>query len=198
MIGEANEVLAGATLPVFEFWVEGVSPLLQNSPQGMKGTDDSLGRKKIPAPEEEAATKAYRLDDGTLYVPTRAFRSAIKEAAKGRRIGKGYATTLVKGGVFEPTEVTPLVHPVTGEVIRDYDVFVARAVVQGNGVQRARPRIPEWGAKVYLEIDAEALAPEHVEELLAIAGRTVGVGDWRPQKDGSYGRFRAELVGEVG
>lgn len=192
-----EEMLANATLPVFEFWVEGVTPLLMNSPHSMGGGDDSLGRKKIPSPKDEAESKCYRLGNGQLYLPSRAFRSSAASAAKGRKIGKVFATMLVRGSVFDVTEASPLVDPETGETITDYDVFVTRAVVGKSGVMRARPRIPAWGTKVLLEVDTEAISPTSVEELLGIAGRAVGVGDWRPEKDGPYGRFRAELVGEV-
>lgn len=52
--------LEDLVLPVYEFYVEGLTPLVMNSPHAMRGPDDALGRKKIPTPEDEAASKAYR------------------------------------------------------------------------------------------------------------------------------------------
>lgn len=199
-----EEMVAGATLPVFEFWVEGVYSLLMNNPVGMQGgPQEKLGRKKIPTPEEEAASKVYRMDDGALYIPSGAFRSALLTAATGRKVGKTAATTVLRGTVFNVDEKTPLVDPQTGEVIKDYDINTSRAVVQGNGVMRSRPEVWPWGARVFLEIDDEGVAPSVIEEIFRVAGRAVGVGDWRPGrtsgggKGGPYGRFRVDMVGEV-
>lgn len=196
---QRDEMLANATLPVFEFWVEGISSLLLNNPAGMAQPTTSLGRaKKIPLPHEEAEQKVYRDKDGWLYLPSRCFRSAIKEAAKGRKLGSKFATTLVKGTIFNCDATTNLIDPVTGELVKDYQIHTVRAVVQNSGVLRSRPEVERWGCRVFLEVDTEAIQIEHVLELLQIAGKVAGVGDWRPQKDGPHGRFKADLVGQVG
>jgi hypothetical protein len=199
-----EDMIAGATLPVFEFWVQGVYSLLMNNPQGMKGgPQEKLGRKKIPTPEEEAAMKVYRMEDDALYLPSAAFRSALLTAATNRKVGKTAATSILRGTVFNVDSKTPLVDPHTGELITTYDVNISRAVVQGNGVMRARPEVWPWGARVFLEIDDEGVAPSVIEEIFRVAGRAVGVGDWRPGKTsgggkgGPHGRFRVDMVGEV-
>ncbi len=170
---------------------------MMNNPASMEESGTGVGRKKIPTPKEEAARKVYANEDGTLYVPSIAFRSALLTAAKGRRIGKQAATSVLPGAVFNVDTRTPLVHPDTGEAIKDYDVNVVRAVVQKNGVRRARPEIPRWGCRLYLEIDTEPIDARLVADLLMIAGKVAGVGDWRPEKKGAHGRFRAEMVGEM-
>ncbi len=201
--GETKE----AVLPVFEFLVEGISSLLMNSPQGMAKTEEKVSRgKNIPTPEAEAESKTYRASDGRLYLPSMAFRSAILYGCKGRKLGpKQFLTTLMPPALFNVDSKTFLVHPETGEFIQDYEIHATRVKVQGNGVIRHRPEIAVWGAKVFLEIDTEVMTPQIVEEVFQAAGRVAGVGDWRPQKipnssgfGGPHGRFRAELVGEVG
>ena len=44
------------------------------------------------------------------------------------------------------------------------------------------------------ELDEAHATAEQVLSVLNIAGRAVGVGDWRPDKGGIYGRFTAELL----
>jgi len=183
--------------------IVGLSPLLQHAPNGMNRQIEKLGRKEIPSPEQEAESGTYRLDGGQLGHPACAFRSAMLEACKGRRIGKWSAKTIMQGAVFNvpDQELMPLEHPDTGEPLTDYDVDVRRVVVQGNGVMRARPRLDRWAGFLRLEIDPKFITEDRMEmltELLNIGGRTVGVGELRPKPPkgigGPYGRFSAELV----
>ena len=60
---------------------------------------------------------------------------------------------------------------------------------------RTRVIVPEWAAKVSVSFVTPILREQGVANLLASAGITQGVGDWRPGKgSGTYGQF--ELVGE--
>lgn len=60
---------------------------------------------------------------------------------------------------------------------------------------RTRCIVPEWAAIVEVTYTTPALRHQGVANLLATAGLTQGIGDWRPQKGkGSYGQF--EIVSE--
>lgn len=191
-------------LEVVEFYVEGVSPLLMNNPLSMgAGGEGKVGIKTIPSHEEEAYSKLYRNDDGTLYLPTIAFRGALLSGAKGRRIGKQAATTRIIGSVFAADSRTPLIQPGTREPLTDdpenWRINTTRVVVNRAGILRSRPEFPEWAAIVSLAIDPELIPDTNIlVELLNMGGRTVGVGDWRPEKKGFHGRFIAELSVEGG
>lgn len=185
------------SLEVYGFRVVGTSPLLMHSPQAMRPAGAPTGTtvKTVPTPEEEAEAGAYRDEGGGLYLPSSAFRASLLAGAKGRRIGKDAATTAVMGSVFAVEPRVELVHPETGERLTDYRVHVARVVVQRSAVMRARPEISEWAGIVRFELDLElGMQPFFVEELLNIAGRRAGVGDWRPEKRGSHGRYKATLL----
>ena len=73
-----------------------------------------------------------------------------------------------------------------------------RAVVQGQGVLRARARVPEWQTEVEFEYDPDFVTPEIIAEAFSIAGRVVGIGDYRPRcprgKGGPFGRFSVEVI----
>ena len=87
-----------------------------------------------------------------------------------------------------------LLDPDTGQRISEYQIHVARVVVQRSSIMRARPEIERWGCVLELEVDLDFTSPWQVEELLNIAGRISGVGDFRPEKRGPHGRYRAELL----
>jgi hypothetical protein len=173
----------------------GISPLLQNNPEAMvRGGNQGLSKKTIPSVEDEAEKAAYRLPSGQLYIKTLAFRSALLGATTGKRLGKMSAKTILSGSVFVAHEVAPLFFPTPDEPISEYEISVMRAVVQRAGIMRARPKIDKWACDITFEVDRDFIAENDIlTQLLADAGRLKGVGDYRPEKSGMYGRFEAEL-----
>lgn len=59
---------------------------------------------------------------------------------------------------------------------------------------RTRPIFPEWACSVTVRYMRDVLSERTIVNLLGAAGYIVGIGDWRPQKGGSYGTFR--IVGD--
>lgn len=176
-------------MQVIEYSVQGTSPLLLHNPAGMQQPSDAIKRKSIPTSEEEAEAGTYRLADGQLALPAFAFRAALVGAAKGRRMGKVAAATIVKGAVFVTDEMVPLFTTDDRTPAKDYEIDTRRVVVQNNGIVRSRPKLFPWRATFPLELDEGFITGEHVAELLDIAGRLVGVGDFRPERSGPFGRF---------
>jgi hypothetical protein len=183
------------------FRVIGASPLLMNSAAAftIADTGKSKTRQNIPSPEDEAEAGTYRLDDGTLGFPAAAFKKAVVAAAKGRKVGKLGLPGIVLASVFETTEHVPLIHPDTGKPLTDYTIDIRGARPQGQGmVRRARPRLDAWACDIELEYDDELVAEDLVRELLERAGRNIGVGNFRPEKSGRYGRFVVSTNGTAG
>jgi len=183
------------------FEITGTSPLLMHNPAGMARNGSALGTKKIPKPEDEARAALYE-EGGDLWFPAQAFKAALVSVSKGRRLSKRAATGVVKGSVFPAEERCWLIHPETGEPLGadDYEVDIRRVVVQRSAVFRARPKITRWATKVAFDIDPDVISPDPdgslpiLLYLLNIAGRTIGVGDFRPECGGPFGRFEAELL----
>jgi hypothetical protein len=169
--------------------VEGTSPLLMNSAAGL----GQAAPGEIPAPEVEAERGAYRLPDGALYFPATGFRGALVAAGKGHRIGKRFATGVLGGAVFASEEAAALTDPASGEPLTAYQIDVRRCVPPGArggvSVLRARPRLDKWAAVFTLEYDDTLVDPQTILHFLGIAGRNVGVGNFRPAKGGWFGRF---------
>ena len=55
---------------------------------------------------------------------------------------------------------------------------------------RTRPLFNEWAAKVTLGFPVGILTQQDVGSLLQAAGMLIGLGDWRPQRGGSNGKFK--------
>lgn len=126
----------------------------------------------------------YRNNAGEICLPGEYVRGSIVHAAKFRqdpRSPRKSAMDLFKAGVISLTPLASL-----GVTEWDYEDR-RRVVVQRNGVTRVRPAMRAgWKADFQFLINL----PEYIDqpfllEVLHMAGRLVGVGDFRP----TYGRF---------
>jgi len=60
---------------------------------------------------------------------------------------------------------------------------------QGTADLRYRGFFPTWCAKVRIKFLANSISADQVANLLHTAGFSVGIGEWRPEKDGFCGTF---------
>ena len=67
--------------------------------------------------------------------------------------------------------------------------FTVPVVVQRNRIERTRAKFDTWSVTFLLEAEDELVDQPQLITWLGIAGRRVGMGDWRPEKSGDYGRF---------
>ena len=70
-------------------------------------------------------------------------------------------------------------------------------VVQRSRILRTRALFEPWGATFVLECDDELVDSEQLDAWLDIAGRRIGLGDWRPEKSGNHGRFEVVLIDPI-
>lgn len=109
---------------------------------------------------------------------------AFKAAAVGAcRFSEGIKMTEARGAFH-----------VSGELVKiDSDPPKMRQdmvrIAMGTADVRFRGEFTQWEATITVAYNAAALSPEQIVNLFNLAGFGVGVGEWRPEKDGSYGRF---------
>jgi hypothetical protein len=178
------------------FKIKGISNLLQNNPASMSKNNGSLGMKRIPTPEEEAAAKCYRDENGNFYILSEAFRASIVGkggSATGRRIGKFSAASRTCAGIFTVEPRATILDQKNGKPVKKYSIDTRRAVIQNQGILRSRASFENWMVRLPLEIDEDFVTVNQVLDLLNIAGKVAGVGDFRPQRRGCFGRFTAEI-----
>lgn len=59
-------------------------------------------------------------------------------------------------------------------------------------VPRCRPLFRGWSFEATGLLDTEILDFADFEAVVTVAGQIIGLGDWRPEKGGSYGKFTAK------
>lgn len=128
------------------------------------------------------------MPDGTIYQPSVHFISTMKKAgAKYQIPGQGkltYKNLIGSGAVL----VTPDAIPHRNQ---QFEVDVRPVVVPSTRgrVARRRPVFKNWSLKFNIEYDEDELSASTIKEILDYAGTRVGIGDFRPEKGGPFGRF---------
>jgi len=174
-------------MKTIEISIKSVSPLLQHRfPEESQGT--KTRRKSATSDDKEVETSLYRLPDGTIYQPSTHVLGAIRAAAARFQIkGRNKATykNIVSGGavVIEPDAIP--------HVFQKWEIDSRPVVVPATKgrIIRKRPCLREWALSFKLFLDEEELPVEVLKEIFDVAGRSVGIGDFRPSKGGPFGRF---------
>jgi hypothetical protein len=172
--------------------IEGSADLLLHA-WNCEAIQEKADSKKGSAAKKTDNMESYvrRDDNGVICLPSEYLRMSIVNAAKFRqdpRSPRKSAMDLYKATLVSLKPLVPII-TVVGELpkIWDYE-HRCRVQVQRNGITRCRPAFREgWKVEVPLLCNLpEYVSPSALNEVIAAAGRLIGVGDFRP----SYGRFQ--------
>lgn len=61
---------------------------------------------------------------------------------------------------------------------------------------RYRGEFPTWRAKLNIKYNAKSISPEQILNMLNVGGFSNGIGEWRPSRDGLFGRFHVAEMNE--
>lgn len=70
-------------------------------------------------------------------------------------------------------------------------------VGMGTADLRYRGEFSPWKAVLTVKFNANLMSAEQVVNLFETAGFAVGIGEWRPERDGPYGRFHVAKGAEA-
>lgn len=172
--------------------LSGISPLLIHRfgesaeiPQTLK----KGSKKDFGTPREQAEGSAYRDEDGKLWVPSSWVTGTIRAVASDYKLrNTRKSVKSVSGGAIIPADEK--LYFTENYYIKDIEVDQRPVVIQRARIMRCRARLEKWTLDCNLEVDEEILPVEDVHQILTDAGRRSGIGDFRPQKGGPFGRFQ--------
>ena len=149
------------------------------------------GPKVARDPKAEYEGAFYKLEGGGYGFPCAGFKKAAIRAAKmldGVNMTDARQMFFVEADDRDTTGVDCVRIEGTPEMRTD-TVRLAKGVAD----LRYRPEFRDWSCTLKISYDEDLISGSQVVNLFMRAGLQVGVGDWRPEKDGDFGRF---LVGE--
>lgn len=145
-------------------------------------------------PREVASKVAYRKPDGQFYIPGTAFSRLLRDAGSNHKLKNSRKSTrfLVPAAVIVPSDAITITNGDGKTPVADFEVDSRPVVIPSTKgrVMRHRPRFDCWSATFNLEIDEEILPVEFIHQLLIEGGSKQGIGDFRPEKGGPFGRFQ--------
>jgi hypothetical protein len=200
---EVGFELPPLAIQLMEVTVIGDSPLIVHA-WSEKAKKEMLGKqmkaakqaKEAKDPRADFESSLYRLADGGYGFPSIGFKAAAvtactsvagitKVAARQAFHILGEDVDVV--GAFEGTKArNNLVRVLGPEPTMREDMV---RVGMGTADLRYRGEFADWHAKLLVRYNANVLSESQILNIINVAGFAVGVGEWRPEKDGMSGMF---------
>ena len=144
--------------------------------------------KEAKDPEQDFRDSLYVLPDGRFGFPIIGFKAAAVTACTSI----GGITKVAARQAFH----------VDGEfaVIEGSEPTMREDTVRigmGTADIRYRGEFKNWFTTIDVKHNANVLSGEQVLNLFQTAGFAVGVGEWRPERDGQFGRFHVASAEEM-
>lgn len=185
--------IAPLKLAMLEIKVVGDSPLIchawsKKARQQMldKQMKRAAGAKQAKDPEQDFKDSLYTHPEGGYGFPSVGFKACAVDAAS---FSQGVTKVQLRGAMHILGELVKI----DGEPTMREDMV---KIAMGTADIRHRGQFEKWSATFLVKYNTAVLSAEQIVNLFEIGGFSVGVGEWRPQRDGSYGRFHVAREGE--
>lgn len=187
----------------FKVKVEGVTPYMQHRMDDIKLKDWETKRGRIiereglnTDEEKSALYHSYVDEDGKFFIPSEHFKQSFVKGGGFVKGKVGNATRSMKNIVAGMWMIKQERIP-----FRRFDEVDTRSAVNNNVKARVivhRPKWNKWKCEFTLVIDDDGLLTDQtIKSVMEYAGRFLGVGSYRPEHTGEFGRFKVAEMKEV-
>lgn len=210
MIKDAVIRIKGDTPIIFHKWSEKQKKMMRD-----KQMKIATAGKEARDPESEYLDSFYHDQDGFIAFKANALKQALVGSA---RVIDGIAMTELRAGLFvvgdslgmipllikgKRIKPTKLSSRVDGDEIYAVDTKVPEikmredtvTVGMGSADLRYRGQVENWEMIFTIRFLANRFSLEQVVNLVQYAGFTCGLGEWRPEKNGTSGTFSVVSTG---
>ena len=176
-------VLVGDTPLIVHKWSDKAKKMMLD-----KQMKKASAGKEAKDPEKDFEDSLYKLPNNEYGFPIIGFKSAAVTACTSI----GNVTKVAARQAFH----------VDGDfaVIRGDAPTMREDMVRvgmGTADIRYRAEFRTWWTDIAVKHNANVMSAEMILNLFNTAGFAVGVGEWRPEKDGQFGRFRVANAEET-
>jgi hypothetical protein len=187
----------------FEVKIEGITPYMQHRMDDQKLEEWEKTRHQIIERDDVAKEDLLRAEfhsyrdgvKGKYFIPSDQIQGAMINAGALSKSKVGNAKKSMKNIVAAMFSINP-------EKIflaNSYEID-KRSAVNRNIKARViciRPRWDKWQAEFTLLIDNDTITESTARQILEDAGNYIGIGSFRPQNNGKYGRFKITKFNKV-
>ena len=153
--------------------------------------DKQMGKAKAAkepkSPTQDYKDSLYQMPDGDgLGFPATAFKSAAVDACSHV---DGVTKVLARGAFHVIGDMVK----VNGKPNMREDMV---RIAMGTADIRYRGEFKQWSVELLIRYSVNVLSAEQIINLFNVAGFAIGVGEHRPQKNGSWGMFHVAKRGD--
>lgn len=199
----------------FSLTLVGTTPLITHA-WNEKARNEMLGKqlklvkgkgKEARDPQHDFVNSLYEMPGGGYGFPVTGVKKSLKDVAHK---DKGIAKTDVGQALWLDFEMVSVRAALAGAVcdlplVRIYGsepVMREDMVKIGSGLSRTatlayRGQFWPWAMRITGRVNTTALPIESLSFLIAEAGQSIGIGEWRPQRDGIFGCYRQATMQET-
>lgn len=147
-------------------------------------------KKEAKNPKEDFEACLYKRSDGKYGFPAIAFKLAAVQAAND----VGMAMTVAKRA-FHVIAADDLVEIKSRKKPRmRTDMVRLNSGPKPVSDIRFRPQFDDWSVSLLIRYNARVMSAEEIVNLFNTAGFGVGVGEWRPTRNGDKGMFHVKVA----
>lgn len=182
----------------------GMSSMLLHSDRGANPLNpDAIAHKVLTSKRKKTdedhlaiARSEYLMsfyEGDEVAIPSTNIKAAITNGAKFNKLGSAFNRSVMIFADMVPIQYTG---PKSKEKMwLDPSCVDARSVKVGTArLIRYRPRLNDWSLIVDVAFDENMSEKAQIVTAAENAGRYIGLGDYRPQNGGPFGRFSVEVV----
>ena len=182
-IETVNVTLIGDTPLIVHRWSEKAKKQMLD-----KQMKRASAGKEAKDPERDFRESLYVLEDGAYGFPIIGFKAAAVTACTS--IG-----SMTKVAARQAFHVDGEFAIIEGDEPKMREDMVR--VGMGTADIRYRGEFKKWFTTIAVKYNANVMSAEQILNLMQTAGFAVGVGEWRPEKDGQFGRFHVATAKEM-
>jgi hypothetical protein len=165
----------------------GVSPLIMHA-WSQKAKEQMLAKQMKKATTGKVAKDPQRDFEESIYTDAAGLPAFPSVAFKAAAVDAAVAMDFKKTNLRQSFHIEGEMVPILGDNPSPREDMVR--VGMGTADIRYRAQFQQWGTILPVTINQGMLSVEQLVNLFDAAGFGIGVGEWRPQRDGQFGRFK--------
>lgn len=190
-------------MKLIQITIEGTTPLLCNrfSDEAMEKATNGSAISTIGdrgTPKEIAEKKLYIGHDGRPMIPQPNVFRSIMDAGKFFKAGKSKVTTLKSSLIPACMSIEEIEVPIIHKEPWTIDTRAVRIPSTGGRISTHHPCFHDWRLTFTVELDETVIGVKLLREIVDAAGKRVGLGDFRPDCKGPFGKFVVTEWKELG
>ena len=181
-------------MKIIDVTIAGTTPLLCNNFSDEAQLSATSGVKSSiigdkGSPRKQAEQKLYIGNDENPMIPQPNMFRCLIDAGKYFKSGKSKVTTIKSSLIPACLEIEGVEIPIIHQEPWEVDTRAVRIPATGGRILCYRPKFNDWSLLFTMHLDDDVMTSQLLREILDTAGKRIGLGDFRPDCKGPFGKF---------